>query len=307
MAKKVIIWGQYTDYDKAYKWIQTELLKGSIEIDAIVLNEHNLFKRLDGIEVVPIDELLVREYDYIINLNRLEPAMITKMLELLRIPMEKVIPIKVFELPFFDLQRYLAVRESRVSIISCNCWGGYVYDSLGMEFLSPFINMFTQREDYFRMLNHFDYYMVQPLRYIKDGYEVVLKREYPIAGLGDVTLHFNHDTSFESAEEAWERRKVRLNFDNLFVEALIDTKEELEAFLELPFKRKIGFTTIKCNEKNCVYVPFLEDSYMHNKYKGSVAQFMNLVVNSRSDELMQYDILKLLNGEKDFMRADMEG
>lgn len=307
MAKKVIIWGQYTDYDKSYKLIQTELLKGSIEIDAIVLNEHNLFKRLDGIEVVPIDELLVREYDYIISLNRLEPAMIIRMLELLCIPMEKVIPIKVFELPFFDLQRYLAVRESRVSIISCHCWGGYVYNSLGMEFLSPFINMSTQYEDYFRMLNQFDYYIAQPLHYIKDGYEERLKRDYPIVGLGDVTIHFNHYTDFASAEEIWERRKTRLNFDNLFVEALIVTREALEKFLELPFERKIGFSTIKCNEENCVYVPFLENSYMNEKYGGSLGQFMNLVVNSGSDELMQYDILKLLNGEKDFMRADMVG
>lgn len=304
MAKRVIVWGSYVEYDRFHQWMEVELLKGSMQIEAIVLNEENLFTWLDGIEVIPIEELLTREYDYLINLNQNDPLAVRRILELLRIPLDKVIPIKVFALPCFDLQRYLAVKESRVSIIANNCWGGVTYNALGMQFLSPFINMFVLPEDYLKLLNRFDFYMDQPLHYIEDGFEVNLKRNYPIVGLADVTLNFNHYTEFESAVQIWEKRKARLNFDNLFVEMIIDTRESLEAFLKVPFARKIGLSTIKCSDKDIIYFPVVDNGYTKKRYV-NVWDYFNHMASLMGDELKQYDILKLLNGEEDFMRAGM--
>lgn len=81
-------------------------------------------------------------------MNQEEPQTVSKILELLNISREKVIPVRVFRLLSFDLNRYIKVKESRVSIITNHCWRGYTYHYLGMQFLSPFINIFVEEEDY---------------------------------------------------------------------------------------------------------------------------------------------------------------
>lgn len=160
-------------------------------------------------------------------------------------------------------------------------------------------------EDYLRLLNRFRYYIDQPLHYIGEEYEENLKRNYPVVGLGDVRLHFNHYTDFTSAVEFWERRKARINFDNLFVEMSIYTKEELDAFVQLPFEHKIGFSLVESNDENVIYFPVMESGYIDKKYGGIAGHFFNHMAMGMSDELRQYDILKLLNKEKDFRRVDI--
>ena len=40
---------------------------------------------------------------------------------------------------------------------------------------------------------------------------------YPVGKLDDITLSFLHYKSEQEAEAAWEKRKVRINYDNLFI------------------------------------------------------------------------------------------
>lgn len=305
--KKVVLWGTFMEYDLFSKWFELECLKGNMTIDAIILNEENLLLELDGIPVIAIEELLAREYDYLIDMNRVERERVLRILELLKIPLDKVIPAKVFGQPFFDLKRWIEVKESRVSIIANNCWGGYTYNSLGLQFLSPFINMFVTAKDYLRLLSKFKYYMDMPLELVREEYEPVLNRNYPVVALDDVTIHFNHYTDFESAVNIWEKRKCRLNYDNLFIEMIIDTKEDLEAFLAVDFEHKIGFSTVPCNEEGIIYFPLVENRYIQSKYQGNTWNFFNHMAMAVTDEGRQYDVLKLLNSEKDFMRARMLG
>jgi len=301
--KKVIVWGDRIEYDYYYKHFEAERLKSNIEIEAVVLNEEYLFSMIDGIEVIKIDELLERQYDYLINMNQKEPQTVQKILKLLNISLEKVIPAKVFCLPAFDFNRYIQVRESKISIVANHCWGGITYNSLGMQFLSPFINMFVEPEDYINLLNHFDYYMGLPLHFIREEYEVNLRRKYPVAGLDDVVLHFNHDTDFDSAAAVWNKRKSRLNKDNLLVEMAIECYEDAEKFAALPIRHKIGFSTIPCREKDIYFFPIPEKDYLENKYGGNIFNFFNHIAMIPTDECRYYDVLKLLNHEKDFMRV----
>lgn len=301
--KKVIVWGSRTEYDFYYKYFEVERLKSNMEIEAVILNEEHLFSKIDGIEVIKIDELLVRQYDYLIDMNQKEPQAVQQILKLLNISREKVIPARVFLLPSFDLNRYIKVRESRISIIANHCWGGFTYNSLGMQFLSPFINMFVEAEDYIKLLNNFDYYMELPLHFVREEYEVNLKRNYPVVGLDDVVLYFNHYTDFDSAVAIWNKRKSRINKDNLFVEMAIRRYEDIEKFIALPFQYKIGFSTVPCEEKDVLYCPMPEENYFEDKYAGNVNNFFNHVAMAPTDEFRYYDILKLLNHEKDFVRA----
>ena len=56
---KVILWGPCAEYDKFLKYFECEILKNNMIIEAIVLNEENLIRSIDGIEVIRIDELYV--------------------------------------------------------------------------------------------------------------------------------------------------------------------------------------------------------------------------------------------------------
>lgn len=122
--RKVILWGSRQEYDLYRRAFEVEQLKSNMRIMAIVLNEGRVARYIDGVEVIAIEELLVRDYDYLIDMNKADSQTIRRILDLLDIPLEKVIPARAFALPFFDLERYIEVRESRVSIISNHCWGG---------------------------------------------------------------------------------------------------------------------------------------------------------------------------------------
>ena len=152
-------------------------------------------------------------------------------------------------------------------------------------------------------MNNFDYYMSLPLHFVREEYEVNLKRNYPVAGLDDVALHFNHYTDFASANAVWERRKNRMNKDNLFVEMAIEHHEDIEKFAVLPIEHKIGFSVFPCSENDIYYFPVPDKDYLENKYGGNTFNFFNHIAMMPTDECRYYDILKLLNHEKDFMRV----
>lgn len=304
--KKVILWGSRLEYDIYCKFFEVEVLKSNIKIEALVLNEEAMFSFIDGIEVIGVEDLLNRQFDYLINMNRQEPQTVRRILELLKIPLEKVIPAKVFRLPAFDWERYIKVREGKVSIIANHCWGGYTYNSLGMQFLSPFINMFVAPDDYLRLLGRFEYYINAPLHYLREGYEETLKKSYPVAGLEDVELHFNHYPDFETAASIWNKRKDRINRENLLVQMSLDHEETAEKFAALPFSHKIGLSTIASSLPDILYFPVEGNDYLENRYGKNIFNFFNHVAMLPSDEFKCYDILKLLNHESDYVRVKYE-
>ena len=303
--KKVIVWGSYAEYDSYYKWFEVERLKGNMEIEAIVLNDENLFSMIDGISVIKIEEVLERKYDYLIDMNQQARNSVERILELLKIPSDKVIPAEVFRQPFFDFERYIKVKEGNVSIIANNCWGGFTYHSLQLKMMSPFINLVVMPDDYLKMLSNLRYYMEQEPCFVKEEYEPTLQRNYPVIRFGDVDVYFLHYIDFDDAVENWNRRKKRLNYDNLFVEMIIDTYEQIERFVQLPYQHKVGFTTVPCDEECVIYFPVVENGYVDKKYNGNAWNFFNSMANIYGGEGKQYDILKLLNHEKDFMRVSM--
>lgn len=68
---------------------------------------------------------------------------------------------------------------------------------------------------------------------------------YPVAMLGDLTLHFVHYESYAEAVEAFKKRAKRINYDNLFVifsERDGCTYEDLKVFDSLPYENKVVFT-----------------------------------------------------------------
>ena len=101
------------------------------------------------------------------------------------------------------------------TLIASNCLGGFLYHWLGLQFRSPFINLFLTPDDFITAMENFDVFMDCPLIEDKDS-----KMTYPVGiGYKDIRVHFMHYDSFENANLIWTKRKARMdkNKDNIGV------------------------------------------------------------------------------------------
>lgn len=103
------------------------------------------------------------------------------------------------------------LRNKDFTIITNTCIGGVMYHKLGKQFLSPTINLWMHDKDFLRFIGNLKEYISKDLIFV-DGID-----DTPTAWCGDVLIHFNHAHSQQEAMEAWNKRRVRINYDNLFV------------------------------------------------------------------------------------------
>ncbi len=109
--------------------------------------------------------------------------------------------------------------------------------------------------------------MALGLEYSGEGFDERQGHTYPIANLGDVKLHFNHYESFEAAKEMWERRKKRINWENLFVMFFDDNPELITKFCELPFRHKVCFTSLEYDDP-CIFKVNISEVPLWNVVNG---------------------------------------
>lgn len=299
--KRLVIWGEFKDYETYLPSFRLEEWKGNIEIVAVIFLDERVVKRVDGYPVITAEELLGITFDYVIGLeNELAEDMI-KILGMMQISREKFLVGRIFNLPDFDFEQYLRLRESRISIISDNCWGGLTYHSLDYPFLSPFINMYVKEGDFGKLMTSFSDYMQMPLEFVRTELNTIKGNVYPVCHIGDVEIHCNHYESFEQAKAVWDARKRRLNYQNIFVKMTIETEKELEEFRKIP-QRKIGFSIIPAEDKDIIDCSGMMN-YIQEKYLG-FWDFVNGQARSDRVDLKHYNVLKLLLGEKDYKRTE---
>lgn len=133
------------------------------------------------------------------------------------------------------------LRNKECSIISSNCVGGIISHELGLRFNSPTVNLFFKPGDYLKFITDLHRYCEADL-VEKFTYE----KTYPVGQLDDITVYFMHYTSFEEAKTQWDKRKKRINFDNLFFIMLQRdgcTYEDIRQFDNLEYKNKVVFTS----------------------------------------------------------------
>lgn len=126
------------------------------------------------------------------------------------------------------------------SIFSNNCLGGVFYNDAGCEFTSPTVNLAFDGPDFIRFLENPQYYLSLEPKFIEIG------KSFPVALLDDVEINFVHYSSEADALSAWNRRKDRIVWDNLFIVSTdqdgMYLPEMLERFDALPYQNKIMFT-----------------------------------------------------------------
>lgn len=263
----------------------------NINVIGIIVDGEVKYKNLFDYQCYAISEINRLYYDYIIcgegSMKNLQGI----------VDSERIIDLSVFKLPRFNFKKYVRIREKRPSIISNTCWGGLTYHSLRMPFYSPFINMFIKDDDYIFLLKNFFDLMKEDLEFYKMSYDVNVKREYPICVLGGVELHCNHYTSFECARTAWNRRRERINYDNLIVEAKVEDYKMAEDFSKLAFEHKIGFTKEEYGLESVVCIDLFKVEQVNKLMQNKLWKIITDMTKIETSSFIYYDVLSLLNNE----------
>ena len=157
----------------------------------------------------------------------------------------------------------IGLKNKNFTIISNNCWGGFVYQKFGLEYMTPFIGLFIFAPDYIKLLNDFENLIFSKVSFIEPKSSRYIQEilvddklpKYPIGILNnDIEIHFLHYKSEKEALEKWNRRIKRINFDNMLVKISENdrcTEEIINKFEELNFKNKICFTSKEYKDIKC--------------------------------------------------------
>ncbi len=302
--KKCILWGMGMEYESLLNQILYEIYKGNIEIAAIICREKDRYcSKRDGFDVITKNELGNMEFDYvIITSSRFFEEIKQEAIDI-GIDEHCIISGTVFYLPKFDFQLYQNLIENPITILSDDCWGGFVYKKLKLPFTTPLINIDWDRDQYAEFISDPLFYLNTELKMVREGN--LRDGIYPIGSLGDenrkVEMGLIHNVNFKEAKEQWDRRKQRVNEQNIFVKmgfSVCDKKDEwLTAFKNLSYKKILfydGDTDVKQVIKterftwrsiNANYVA----TYDYNEYL-------------RNHYIYDLDLLKMLNGKNDYIR-----
>ena len=192
-----------------------------------------------------------------------------------------------------EARKKLTEQARTASIISCNCTGGILSHDLGLQFLSPTVNLFMPAEDFIKFCENLRGYMAIDQFTPCEDVEVIGDRNYPVGHLGDLTVFFVHYHTLEEAQEKWNQRKARINWDNIVVLGTDRdgvTKEIKDRFEKLPYK-KVMFTHLPDeSHKSCFYLSGFEKD-------ASVGIITDHTTWNGTRPVDQFDYVKFLNEE----------
>lgn len=129
------------------------------------------------------------------------------------------------------------LTNENITIFSQNCIGGIMYHDLGLQFCSPTVNLLFTPSEFITFMKDIHHYIEQDIQFI------ATEESYPVAKLGEVEIRFLHYHSEEEARNAWNVRKSRINWQNMFVICCDEglSYEEIVEFDNLPYENKILF------------------------------------------------------------------
>lgn len=149
------------------------------------------------------------------------------------------------------------LKDRNVSILSMNCTGGILYHELGLQFLSPTVNLYMQAEDFIRFCERLDDYLaIDTMMECKDP-AIIGDRTYSVAWLRDIKLFLVHYSSVAEAQEAWNRRKKRLVRKNIVIFATDRdgmTEALKDRFEKLPYPKVMFVHKPDAEHPSCFYL-----------------------------------------------------
>lgn len=188
------------------------------------------------------------------------------------------------------------LKNRDFTIISNNCWGGRIYDKYALPYKTPTIGLWIPPSDYVKFLENMEQYLKIELKQInyteshvrdllvanKETGRCNLELDKMIIGrLGDIDIIFLHYNSFDDAKEKWNRRKKRINKNNILVKMNDQnncSEEDIKKFLLLDYENKLFFTANK-DWKYSDDVVFIE-KYQQDGYVVSDTMFGDVPLNT---------------------------
>lgn len=291
---KAIIFVMDADYSvynrhlNAIRYAQTQ----GLEIVGIA-TDVQMYRQIDGYPVIPLENLKSYDIDLLIVASDTYQPICRWAASSKNVNARYIVPIKVFSLPGFELEKYLRIVDNTPTIISNNCWGGFTYNTLGLSFASPFVNMFIRDEGYLKLLSDMPGYMQEQPQQIAWGYDGNREKEYPICMLRDVEIHFNHYDSMEEVLDKWNQRVSRMNWENLFVMMYTKDEDAMQTFVDYQYSHKVCFVPeYMCECEDASIIPVIgatRDILDQNDFGLLVDAFAN-------GQLPNYNVLDLLLG-----------
>lgn len=185
-------------------------------------------------------------------------------------------------------------KNKSFTIISNNCWGGGIYEDLRLPYTTPTVGLFFYAPDYIRFVENLRYYINLELKFTAHSkYDEVnkvrLNNPYPVGVLNDIEIQFLHYKSNNDAYEKWNRRKIRINYDNLFLKFDDRDLSNTDFMLRLDqiggVKNKVIFSARKNHDiKSLVYL---------SDFKGE--NFIGDISTYKNSYRKNFNVLKWLN------------
>ncbi len=198
--------------------------------------------------------------------------------------------------------RSCKLKTTDFSIICNNCWGGLVYSYFGLPYKSPTIGLVIPPSDFNRFCSDVKRYSTIPLKQLfleesnnKDLFteleKIHGKLVYGI--VDDVEICFLHYGTFDEANEKWQRRFKRVNFNKLIFknnDNNFTDGQKLDEWFEVVKNKESVFIT---NNDN-----YLEIAKKYSKietifYNESLNHFSG--VNDTSSFFKKKNIAKIIN------------
>ena len=205
--------------------------------------------------------------------------------------------LREFFVSYYQKKDRKNLKNSDFVLISRNCWGGQVYQQLGLPYNSPFVGLFFFGPCYMKLLRNFDAYMNMDLGFIEKSRYPEALNDYPIGVLGDVEIHFQHYGNKEEAKQKWEKRKKRMmavEKDNYFY-TICDrrgtTIVDILEFHTFNFKNKLSFSFDKIEGLT---------NRQHIKFNLSKSNIERMPPNGKKRfklSFLYFDIVRWLNEE----------
>lgn len=143
--------------------------------------------------------------------------------------------------------RRIKLKNKNITIFANNCLAGFIYQRYGLKYLSPTIGINFEPLQFVKFCQNYKYYISLEMQETKEFNQAWFssigggKIDFPVGKLGDINVYFQHSKSFQEAKNDWNKRKLRINPDNVYM-ILYDVNPSIEAFKEfekINFKNKL--------------------------------------------------------------------
>lgn len=238
---RLLIWGLGKDYNRHLNALKYWENQQEVEIIGVTDKDIPELSEIDGWRIYETGGVPKEIVDYYLVMSEKYFFDISNDIVALGVERRAILQSKILDIPYFNWEQYLEIKKSNLSIICNNCAGGILYNTLGLECISPCKNLAIPDDSFLKLISDLQRYMSLELKFKRWQIDPHSKKEFPVMKLDDIEIWCNHDVSASDAENNWSCRKQKINYGNIMLIMYTEDDEVGEAFLESSNYKKILF------------------------------------------------------------------